>query len=213
MHVAASTGVSRNLYHISPEPAPCLSDVRRDCGTTDLMTQYRIGGTAPRLTGILPADISAFLRSLTPSDYQTRNQLMLRRAVPHLGRGRVSPLDISRETSRDAHGAIPFAPSRTPPGLLGSRYIGSSPRIPRRHDTDSRIRVVAETRIVAPRLWRRDFQSTSRRNDIFFASFPALKSGLLNITRVSLVFLPFVFRYKYVPLIVSLAAHSDPQRH
>lgn len=43
---------------------------------------------------------------------------------------------------------------------------------------------------------RRSFHSSAKRSDIFFATFPALKSGLLNVTRVSLVFLPFVFRYK-----------------
>ncbi|TXT11138.1 hypothetical protein VHUM_01889 [Vanrija humicola] len=38
---------------------------------------------------------------------------------------------------------------------------------------------------------------TSRpRRDVFFLSIPAIKSGLLGVTRFSLLFLPFVFRYK-----------------
>ncbi|ORY33497.1 peptidase family M48-domain-containing protein [Naematelia encephala] len=47
-----------------------------------------------------------------------------------------------------------------------------------------------------PTLFRRAFHPTRRRQDVFFVSFPALKSGLLTITRFSLLFLPFVFRYK-----------------
>jgi len=42
----------------------------------------------------------------------------------------------------------------------------------------------------------RGFHSTPPRRDIFFLSIPAIKTGLLNITRFSLLFLPFVFRYK-----------------
>jgi hypothetical protein len=45
----------------------------------------------------------------------------------------------------------------------------------------------------------RSFHATRRRQDVFFVAFPALKSTLLSITRVSLLFLPFVFRYKSVP--------------
>lgn len=45
-------------------------------------------------------------------------------------------------------------------------------------------------------LLRRAFHSSSRRSDVFFASIPAIKSGLLTITRFSLLFLPFVFRYR-----------------
>ncbi|WWC94761.1 hypothetical protein V866_001610 [Kwoniella sp. B9012] len=43
---------------------------------------------------------------------------------------------------------------------------------------------------------RRNFHPSRPRQDVFFVAFPALKSGLLNITRFSLLFLPFVFRYK-----------------
>ncbi|ORX40643.1 peptidase family M48-domain-containing protein [Kockovaella imperatae] len=42
----------------------------------------------------------------------------------------------------------------------------------------------------------RQFHPSRRRNDVFFVAFPALKSGLLNVTRITLLFLPFVFRYR-----------------
>lgn len=42
----------------------------------------------------------------------------------------------------------------------------------------------------------RSFHSTNRRQDVLFVAMPALKSGLLNITRFSLLFLPFAIRYK-----------------
>ncbi|WWC91647.1 uncharacterized protein L201_006593 [Kwoniella dendrophila CBS 6074] len=47
-----------------------------------------------------------------------------------------------------------------------------------------------------PNCLSRGFQSSRPRQDVFFLAFPALKSGLLNITRFSLLFLPFVFRYR-----------------
>ncbi|WVW86100.1 hypothetical protein I302_108139 [Kwoniella bestiolae CBS 10118] len=43
---------------------------------------------------------------------------------------------------------------------------------------------------------RREFHPSRPRRDVFFVALPALKSGLLSITRFSLLFLPFVFRYK-----------------
>ncbi|WVQ84705.1 hypothetical protein IAT38_006861 [Cryptococcus sp. DSM 104549] len=42
----------------------------------------------------------------------------------------------------------------------------------------------------------RGFHPTGPRRDVFFMALPALKSGLLNVARASLLFLPFVFRYK-----------------
>ncbi|OXG29388.1 metalloendopeptidase [Cryptococcus neoformans A2-102-5] len=42
----------------------------------------------------------------------------------------------------------------------------------------------------------RSFHSTNRRQDVLFVAMPALKSGLLNITRFTLLFLPFAIRYK-----------------
>lgn len=42
----------------------------------------------------------------------------------------------------------------------------------------------------------RTLHSSPPRRDIFFLSIPAVKTGLLSITRFSLLFLPFVFRYK-----------------
>ena len=47
-------------------------------------------------------------------------------------------------------------------------------------------------------LFIRHFHPSRRRQDVFFVAFPALKSGLLNVTRFTLLFLPFVFRYKWV---------------
>jgi hypothetical protein len=40
------------------------------------------------------------------------------------------------------------------------------------------------------------FHTSSSRRDVFFVAFPALKATLLNITRITLVFLPFVYRYR-----------------
>lgn len=42
----------------------------------------------------------------------------------------------------------------------------------------------------------RSFHQSHRRQDVFFLALPALKSSLLNVTRFTLIFLPFVFRYK-----------------
>lgn len=42
----------------------------------------------------------------------------------------------------------------------------------------------------------RTLHSSARRQDVFFVAFPALKSHLLNLTRICLVVLPFVYRYK-----------------
>lgn len=44
----------------------------------------------------------------------------------------------------------------------------------------------------------RSFHPSRPRHDVFFVAFPALKSALLNVTRFTLLFLPFVFRYKLV---------------
>ncbi|EIW72227.1 hypothetical protein TREMEDRAFT_25120 [Tremella mesenterica DSM 1558] len=43
---------------------------------------------------------------------------------------------------------------------------------------------------------KRSFHPSHRNQDVFFIAFPALKSGLLSLTRFSLLFLPFIFRYK-----------------
>ncbi|WVQ74175.1 hypothetical protein IAR50_003769 [Cryptococcus sp. DSM 104548] len=40
------------------------------------------------------------------------------------------------------------------------------------------------------------FHPSPRREDILFVSLPALKSALLNITRFSLLFFPFIIRYR-----------------
>jgi hypothetical protein len=66
---------------------------------------------------------------------------------------------------------------------------------------------LASTRITLPfpgaplspsLLSRRYFHPTRRRDDVFFVALPAIKSTLLSITRASLLFLPFVWRYRYV---------------
>lgn len=44
----------------------------------------------------------------------------------------------------------------------------------------------------------RTFHSSAPRQDVFFVAFPALKAQLLNVTRICLVVLPFVYRYKWV---------------
>lgn len=44
----------------------------------------------------------------------------------------------------------------------------------------------------------RALHTSKPRRDVFFLSIPAIKSGLLGVTRFSLLFLPFVFRYKWV---------------
>jgi len=45
-------------------------------------------------------------------------------------------------------------------------------------------------------LQQRLFHPTRRRQDVFFVALPAIKSTLLGITRASLLFLPFVWRYR-----------------
>jgi hypothetical protein len=47
-------------------------------------------------------------------------------------------------------------------------------------------------------LGKRFFHPSRPRQDVFFFSVPALKSGLLTVARVTLLFLPFVFRYRCV---------------
>jgi hypothetical protein len=42
----------------------------------------------------------------------------------------------------------------------------------------------------------RQFHPTPRRQDVFFVALPAIKSTLLGITRATLLFLPFVWRYR-----------------
>ncbi|KDN49814.1 hypothetical protein RSAG8_01879, partial [Rhizoctonia solani AG-8 WAC10335] len=42
----------------------------------------------------------------------------------------------------------------------------------------------------------RSFHSTQPRRDVFFLAFPALKGYLLELTRFTLVLLPFVWRYR-----------------
>lgn len=42
----------------------------------------------------------------------------------------------------------------------------------------------------------RQFHSTPTRHDVFFLAFPALKAHLLSLTRLFLVALPFVYRYR-----------------
>lgn len=51
-------------------------------------------------------------------------------------------------------------------------------------------------RLLSLQLQTRAFHPSRRRHDVFFFAVPAVKSTLLNITRISLLFLPFVFRYK-----------------
>ena len=42
----------------------------------------------------------------------------------------------------------------------------------------------------------RTFHSSPRRADIFFVALPALKGALLNVTRFSLLLLPFAWKYR-----------------
>ena len=42
----------------------------------------------------------------------------------------------------------------------------------------------------------RSFHASSPRKDVFFFAFPAMKSVLLGVTRVSLIALPFVWRWR-----------------
>lgn len=42
----------------------------------------------------------------------------------------------------------------------------------------------------------RTFHSSPRRDDIFFVALPALKGALLNVTRFSLLLLPFAWKYR-----------------
>ncbi|KAF8319585.1 uncharacterized protein EI90DRAFT_2940358 [Cantharellus anzutake] len=44
--------------------------------------------------------------------------------------------------------------------------------------------------------FRRPFFSSPSQRDVFFVAFPALKAQLLNLTRICLIVLPFVYRYR-----------------
>ncbi|WWC71955.1 uncharacterized protein I206_105914 [Kwoniella pini CBS 10737] len=55
---------------------------------------------------------------------------------------------------------------------------------------------INHTRTTSAIIFKKDFHPSRPSQDVFFVAFPALKSGLLGITRFSLLFLPFVFRYK-----------------
>lgn len=56
-------------------------------------------------------------------------------------------------------------------------------------------------------LGKRFFHPSRPRQDVFFFSVPALKSGLLTVARVTLLFLPFVFRYRCVIKLSVEARH------
>nr|XP_031860461.1 uncharacterized protein CI109_004072 [Kwoniella shandongensis]KAA5527533.1 hypothetical protein CI109_004072 [Kwoniella shandongensis] len=75
---------------------------------------------------------------------------------------------------------------KSPPSYTSIRSISTRPRA-------SSQRLLNGTTFVVP---RRAFHPSPRSQDVFFVAMPALKSGLLNLTRFSLIFLPFVFRYK-----------------
>ena len=77
------------------------------------------------------------------------------------------------------------------PNVTASLEIGTSFRHPRPHQTTTTNHSL---------LGSRSFHSTSRRNDVFFFALPALKGALLNVTRVSLITLPFIWRWRLVKL-------------
>lgn len=90
----------------------------------------------------------------------------------------------------------------------GSRYpviatsyrsiLGSSQSISKRNDVSSSS-IHTTTRYSRPppsTPLRRTFHSTSKRQDVFFFALPALKGALLNVTRVSLITLPFIWRWR-----------------
>jgi len=78
------------------------------------------------------------------------------------------------------------------PNGTASLDIETSFRHPRTHQTTTTNRSL---------LGSRSFHSTPRRNDVFFFALPALKGALLNVTRVSLITLPFIWRWRSVTLI------------
>lgn len=73
------------------------------------------------------------------------------------------------------------------PGSGGSGTRGLHPRT----TTNTELH-----RMLSLQLQTRAFHPSPRRQDVFFVAVPAIKSTLLGITRISLLFLPFVFRYK-----------------
>ncbi|WOO79224.1 Metalloendopeptidase OMA1, mitochondrial [Vanrija pseudolonga] len=84
-------------------------------------------------------------------------------------------------------------PPRPPPSP--SPLIRPATRITTRAVTATTPRVPPSSLLQSAILLRALHTSKPRR-DVFFLSIPAIKSGLLNVTRFSLLFLPFVFRYK-----------------
>ncbi|KAH8085901.1 peptidase family M48-domain-containing protein [Filobasidium floriforme] len=93
----------------------------------------------------------------------------------------------------------------------GSRYpviatsyrsiLGLSQSFPKRNDVSSSsihtlIDITRYSRPPPSTPLRRTFHSTSKRHDVFFFALPALKGALLNVTRVSLITLPFIWRWR-----------------
>lgn len=86
------------------------------------------------------------------------------------------------------------------PKLVSLVARSSQPTLLRPHRTS----IYGQLRLGTPRTVSKDtiaiqlrtFKTSAPRQDVFFASFPAIKSGLLSLTRISLIALPFVFRYK-----------------
>lgn len=85
----------------------------------------------------------------------------------------------------------PFAPRRAF-GVTRTLPLSTLDRPPR----SPLQQLAASSRPISLQLARRHFHPSRIRQDVFFLSVPAIKSGLLNITRISLLFLPFVFRYR-----------------
>ncbi|KAF8303351.1 hypothetical protein DL93DRAFT_2145179 [Clavulina sp. PMI_390] len=94
--------------------------------------------------------------------------------------------------------------SNAPPAVIpysSRRWLHANP--PRRGSQS--IATNLNLRAIRPHLNRvhiqalflsRSFHSSRRNQDVFFFAFPALKAHLLSLTRICLVILPFVYRYR-----------------
>lgn len=85
------------------------------------------------------------------------------------------------------------------PTSFATRSLHLGNRIPRGPHHRNRTTITTTTELhhlLSLQLQTRSFHPSPRRQDVFFLAVPAIKSTLLNITRISLLFLPFVFRYK-----------------
>lgn len=129
-------------------------------------------------------------RSVEPVNYDDVG--VQRLSVANLSSERPTPL--ARDVARANLNLALWKPSPFTPRVLRSSLGTSSG-----HASSCPIRSTT-----------RKFHSTPPTKDVFFVAFPAIKAQLLNLTRICLVVLPFVYRYRYV---VAFSSHRYMTDH